>query len=490
MKKIIVAVIAFVVLLAFAFAIGVPGKNVTYSFTPSFKSHVDYSFDDYPKISGYVSNIIKTCSDIESKCIVNLIKEIKDYDFYFKNKGNIITAKEQKDWNTYCEANEEDFFYDVVELYDNCISSIGEKCRCELDTSRYKSGITINSRSEENCLVLSFPSKGISEDVCSDSLKIDLPAIKSNGNKIVLIKDILNKKLSSADDKLVIDECIADNKLFKACAVTGKKIYGTNPITNTIGLNNVVVRFAFRILDLPPPPLNGVNISDKKKASSRLLVKWNKSDATDVAKYAIYYSTTDFKGINLSECITKAICKKVELSAVSTVVKGIDLAAEPLFNNVLGEYNHGYEDKKLYQLKSDTENYYFYSLEVLENTRYFVAVTAIDRDGNEIDNSNKGRLVFNENYAEAESVDDIPAGKVDAPTIDSSSQLYWTEPKENIDGTILDINSIIDYWIYEIVDSELLKIGEIGEPPYPVDPTKTYNVLAVKRSAPIAEKSL
>ncbi len=495
MRKTILIALTFAALMfIIAFAADNSSKRGIYSVTPSFKAEVDYDLNEYKAISDNISKIIWTCTNKKTDCLTESVKGIAAFDFYFKNRGNIITLKDAKSWNIYCEAHDEDFFYDFVEFYSDCINSLGNVCKCEMNLSRYGSITEINSIKSpdvSDVITMILPSKEIEEDIYLNGFQADALKISPKGKKLVLVKNSTNKKLYFDEKTAVAENCKVSNKIFKACVVSKKTFLAQNQLTKSIGEQNIVTRFAFRMLDLPPPPLKNVQAFDKKKASNKMVIRWNESEAIDISKYAIYYSTTDFNDVSLPDCVSSGICKKVELDADSTVVNSIDLEAEPIFDKALGVYVYGYEENKLYHLKSDTKNYYFYSIEVPENKNYFIAVTGIDVAGNELDNLKQGRLTYNQNYVEAESVDDIPTGKVSDITIDSTNQLSWTEPKENIDGTILDINSRIDYQIYEFADSEFFKIGDLlGEPPYPVDPAKTYKVLAIKRSAPVEEPSL
>lgn len=463
MRKTILIAAAFLVLTLVAVSIE-KDRNSIYSFNPSFKAALDYDIEDYSAISSNISQIIKTCSDKKDmeNCIKDIINTVTDFDFYLKNRGRILLGSAD-DWNKYCEGKEEDFFYDFVEFYRDCRDSFGDSCRCEFDLERYDFEMIVESEGHADYITLKIP--GTSEFVYSEGFNLEAPKITlknkkadiqtaektiSSQDKIIMIKDGSGIFFAENDNKIKT-ECKIDNKYFKACAVGQKKMFGENPITGEIKEQEIVTRLAFKMLDLPPPPLDGVEAFDKKSASNSLMIKWDESEAADVVKYAVYYSVDEFISKNLSEC---ALCKKIEIEAVpKKTTDGMDLAQEPEFDKGVYEYYYDgsfneIKEGVLYHVKSDAENYYFYSLEVPENIGYYVAVTAIDAKGNEIDNVRQNqKLERGKSYVQAESKDDIAPGRATqiVPPSPPDYLISWTAPEINIDSTLIDPNSRLDY---------------------------------------------
>jgi hypothetical protein len=391
-----------------------------YSINPSFSTKVNYSFDSYAEISGIIKDLIDKCSDLPDTYTIDFIQKLnnENYKFYFKHRGAAVL----KEWPESCESKEADFFYDFIEFYTDCTSTPNADCRCEMALDRYFEG-KATIKTSEGVAVLA--EKGFSEevpagfpaDVVYNNKKASIGSLTGQ-SKIVIIK---NKDGASqiADQKTkeFPNLCKIDNRFFKACIVSKKEVLALNPSTGAVGKQNVTYRFAFETKNNPPKPIIEMKAFDEQKASNRLIVRWNESDETDLGSYAIYYSKTDLLTQNLKQCTSDSagICTKVEISNNPTVIKEIDLSQLPVFDN--GKYVYTYTDesgksvseplldKTLYEVKSAKESYTFYVLEVPSNEKYYLAVTAIDLSGKEIDNTNKdneGKLESGKNYAYSE----------------------------------------------------------------------------------------
>lgn len=249
--------------------------------------------------------------------------------------------------------------------------------------------------------------------------------VKQEGNSLIYpnndIKKLSNIRACGLKPKNIYKFC-ATKKNFKIMAYDNDGLFKEMPL---------VVKFASYIPDNPPEPLKGLEAFEMPKAEKSVLAKWEKSSAKDLAKYKIYF--TEQSG--LLEKPTEELRKNPDV-----FVQEIDISAAPIVelddSIIPNECEFDYqnkkcifgtkslaktfiEDNKLYYSK--TSNTYFYRLTVPEDKAYDFGATAVDRNGNEINNIDpKQKLPF---IRGIKSIDDLPP--------DSSMQISANYDEQN-----------------------------------------------------------
>ena len=174
---------------------------------------------------------------------------------------------------------------------------------------------------------------------------------------------------------------------------------------------NPIIKFASYVPQLPPHPLTGIEVLDKQTDEKSVIVRWDKGK--NAAKYNIYYAKSSlniFDDKQLSDIKKKdGFMKKDPNPATAVEFNGVDLSNCKFDLKRKGcvyrtDNPQGIilEKEKLYYSKD--KEYYFYILTLEDNVDYDFSVTAVDKNGNEIDNV-KDKLPVVRNK---KSIDDLP----------------------------------------------------------------------------------
>ncbi len=478
----------------------------TYSIKPSFKVNVDYDLEgEYSKIVeglGHISDCAKLGSTVES-CAEKLSETIYYSDYEW---GLDCDAGAEKVFYDFAE-----FYQDCFDSEDdNCICELnldyseeeikkyeleGEyKIKTELDNPRK----IINLKLEEPEIDLRYAIKtnGIDnwnpgefninyktnkkesaelifeEEVTKNYYDIDkidklilykfgteLQFIEYEDDKVIFFngkeKEIEDLKTCSPKPKNIHKFCVTNKK---------KQFYVSDKIKNKVELKNPVIKFAAYIEDFSPPPVENIGVRDKLVDDNSVIIKWDKSKDNDVAKYNIYYGKSELNLFDeklLSEIKRKQGFGKKELADDA---EPIEIKALVLNNCEFDPEKKGcvyatgnpegiiLEKEKLYFFKEPLKEYYLYILPVEDNADYDFSVTAVDKNGNEIDN-----VKYNLPVKKGRSIDDLPIssnGLATAVEYRDGNFVFgydFSMGKVNIDGTETDDFSSFKayYKVYE-----------------------------------------
>lgn len=203
------------------------------------------------------------------------------------------------------------------------------------------------------------------------------------------------------------------NRMGKFCVKSNEQFTVYDWTEEDTEERDIIIKFAAYIVDLPPEPLTGVKVYDNKKDNGSVIVTWNRDKASDAKTSSIYLSKTNFlrkkiqnraidgvNQVNILDIENAELIPYIDLTECASVIieKGCFYA----------KYNKPLAKGRLYNVRNELEDYYIYIVDGLDDEiTYNFAVTAIDANGNEIDNDkNKGnKWVFTQdmNYAQGKS---------------------------------------------------------------------------------------
>jgi len=486
-----------------------------YSIKPSFEHLIDYNLNDYETIKQKESEIASTCekeTDVE-KCVEQKIIAI---NALHRGKPEENPLK----WHIGSSEPAEKIFYDFTQKYESCLNSKDMDCTCnfklEYEDSNLKGkyDILISKDGSDTKIKLVEPEghnlvkaiKGSIPAVISDYYTGSIKYLKSfhyvviytstgNYETTVLSTPITTydfgftkeTRLYKKDKNSVIfirkdsteyqnlKECSSPNIFRFTVANENKKFFVYDKTTKKAEFKPIEIRFAINIKDLPPPPIDGLKVQNEEKAEGSVLLKWKKSQATDVASYNVYYSKGNFlrREIKNHEIIDPFF--KIESNQINTKVTDENtyerISSGVVYDRDKKIWGHvvikdGIKIEKLvpgqlYYHEEDQE--YFYILDGLEdNKKYYFVVTAVDKAGNEINNKDQEqKLESDKNYVSATPEDNLAPGKIydlvhlnkiSPHLVDTSfgrQAFNFKLPTLNEDGTPLK-KTILYLYIYQI----------------------------------------
>jgi hypothetical protein len=242
----------------------------------------------------------------------------------------------------------------------------------------------------------------------------------------------------------------------------------------------VIVKFAITIKDNePPPPVTGLELYNMKHVEDNVIVMFDESSMNDVkvpdvASYNIYLGdneqafSRDMRAIRSLPYITLDL-----KNTGATKIKDIDMLQDPecgVTNNQYCTFNYAYidasgaqkkepleanklyylEDKKKYLYIIDGKNSYY---RMSSGVDKYIAVTAIDTDGNEINNVDPDQKIeIGKNLDKIKVMDEREPGFVSISVLRDVLNINniivsFNRPKYFIDGTSMDSESLA-YNIY------------------------------------------
>lgn len=450
---------------------GVMGERIgTHYVKPSFNQDINYNLNSFIDIQNIVKNrIVSVCSSYEDikECVEEQIGELNNQPGY--------------KYSLNCDESHEKIFYDFVENYQDCFESQDDDCVCsfsyDFDGNYNLDGdykIKLEGVDGETVIALTEPPYNyveVFENRLIENIEFlfgykDNKLEKLEGDRrgfnwaydkeIKLYKS--NNQLFFINPKEYSDyegkrECKLNKKNFKFCVETGERFLVYDEVMDKTDVRPIQIKFAFYFRDtLPPPPLEKVEVIAQEYADKSLVVRWEESSAKDTNRYRIYHSKDDFS-LEPMDWIRENV-PYIELNTEDQNDEfGEIISWTPECNPQDGYCRFYYEGEKtnapladgiLYYL--DNSERYFYVLRLEEEGTYNVVVTAVDVDGNEIDNENpeqKIKLYDNMHYAEAK--DRLAPGLVTPNAFkigegaDQKIKITWHEPVFDIDGSALDV---------------------------------------------------
>ena len=496
----------------------------TYSLNPSFKAKIDYSMDDYANIKQTLDKIIEDCKNREDigQCLRDKSIEL-NWNCETQKSNNEASAilhdfvdkfnecLKLEGNNIVCRFSFDERKLENSPLYNIELSSEGGKINAKLkltseilattyigqgnifyvdnyDTKKRKQADLVN-------IMIKYVGKRpniynayaeSSEDKSKINLIDEQKSFESR-NFLFLYKntDEFGYSQVSFIDSQVQDSFRAPppannivdlpkTKGIKFCAKTGKQVYAYDAADNQVKLRDIVYKFAVTFPSLPPEPVKNVEVFDKPKAEKSVLLKWENSSNQNVVKYRTYY--TEIPDI-LSKTSTDDLRKNTRVSTRDII---LDENPSVDFEGTLNIQECAYKNRKcmfstsegaktaidngkLYYFKNG--NYYVYTIVLPnDNVNYDFAVTALDKNNNEINNINEKQKML---VKTIKSTDDMPP---DSSNIiqgiqyeSSQKQVAFTilkTPDKNLD--LSQLNDLKEYKTY-YVKKQALSPQQTGE---------------------------
>ncbi|HII16796.1 TPA: hypothetical protein HA361_02685 [Candidatus Woesearchaeota archaeon] len=465
-----------------------------YIFDPSFRvQEPELLLETYAELADFVQGLLAYCKDSADTiaCAEQRAQE-------FNNAGKESTLSVGS-----CEAGAERLFADYVVAYLSCLHSADDGCVCS-STFSYAEDAAVTgdyafSFPPELGIVLgrlfyplSSPAgrysliarEGEEHPNLMHALSFDesgklvsssftLPSGNSvNYPSLLLYKS--NGALTFIQDKESKPACATSLPALQFCAVPSASVlhYDGSAYKQT----HPVIRFSVVFQDPPPPQVTGIAAQSKAKASGALLLSWDRNPAADLDHYNVYISPIDFEHTPLDEqfFVTPAQLKPSD----AIPLKDIDLNQEPSCFLADGFCTYKYLSLRESSTGSIGELFVpldagsFYSIEnqkrylyvasgYQDGETYAMAVTAVDRGGNEIDNvQDSQKLQSGINYQHATPEDSLPPGQVAyAAQLHSSEEgksiaVTWESPQQEMDGSPLKEPGTLSYAVYAFTSED------------------------------------
>lgn len=456
---------------------GIIGK---YYVNPSFTLDIPFDLSLVDNLSRFMNQTVNECRISQlgkEPCLDSKIAEFNaSTGALYKSNGINIELTRDCD-----ESNDEKAFNEFIESVEDCALSPDFDCQCNLKNS---STLRINIDSDDDSALFSFTKSGITKEIKSYNKFLDV-----NNNPLKLsnsIKDIsLYKKLGYLKSgKTNYRTCTVTESRFRLCLKTD---YHTEEYDGqSLKKKNVTLKFAITIKDNdPPPPVTNLRLSNMKHSKNSVIVSWDESKKNnqkvpDVASYVIYMSDVAADFNNDINTIRNSV-KYRTLDILSTgyeKIQGFDMNQEPECEIVDDKYcifkyaakdSSGADIKfeltfdKLYYLIDEERFFYILNgsdpYNSLNNGRdKYIAVTAVDTDGNEIDNVNiSQKITLGQNLQTIKPSDNLEPGFVSVTatvnTLTNMIRLTYDAPTFYINGEAMD-NVAIAYRAYSDWDCQ------------------------------------
>ncbi|MBI2557955.1 hypothetical protein HYW20_01425 [Candidatus Woesearchaeota archaeon] len=473
----------------------------TYSINPSFKAKVDYDLNYYQSIKSELDTILKKCENTQNieKCLKENAPEnwmcpgakpeskdeaLKILDDFINKFQRCSGLKED---GVVCRIllDERDLTYlpTPQRIFEIVLTDEGPRTKVELKQNKvllrppeyinfgnlYYTNFDLRDTLNEaitpvSIFVLYQSQKPVIKNIEGvDDNSNPIPLANSlmfyKKNNIVKFVEATGASFMDPIVNKIID--ISEAKGIKFCAKTGKKIYAYDASDSQVKLRDVVYKFAVSYPSLPPEPVKNVEVFDKPKAEKSVLLKWENSSDANAVKYRIYYT-------EIPDILSKTSTEDLRINPRVTV-KDLILSEYPSFDfeDTLNMQECVYENRKcmfstsegaktaiengkLYYFKNG--NYYVYNVVLPnDNVNYDFAVTALDKNNNEINNINEKQKML---VKTIKSTDGLPpdSGKIVSPAsikYISPQQVIFTflgAPTVNIDGSTL--RDLKEYKVY------------------------------------------
>ena len=450
----------------------------------------------------FMNKTVKRCAGISAttgkdQCINDSIIEFnKDISSSYVNSG--IDMQLTRD----CESSPQEKSADwTVENIEDCASTDDVNCQCSLPN--IQSSIMLHLESSDESTIFTFKGDNNAKSFNIESYQTFLndknSAIASadiNLNSLKIFKTADGLKIGSQFQR----SCQPLKNKFKLCLKSG---YTTSVFENNKLVDkDIIIRFAVLIRDnAPPAPITGLELYNKLHSQNDVMVTWTPGIEKDIVRYVLYLgdSQSDFatstdairqklsnyRGLNIPNKeyeVYKDIrisdepeCFLANDSSNKPYCKFLYMAIDKDGNNVKIELS----DNKLYYLSA--QNKFLYILDgkdesnkLSDNKNKFIAVTAIDSDGNEINNTKADeKIELNKNLKQILVKDLLEPGFINfayeiKPVEDGEKiSVSWDKPANFIDGTKISAVDV-DYNLYLLLgncqDNELNDLTKALKP--------------------------
>ncbi|HYD03025.1 MAG TPA: N-acetylmuramoyl-L-alanine amidase [Alphaproteobacteria bacterium] len=468
-----------------------------YSIRPTLSKDVGFDFKIIDMLVVFAKETSKTCGAEgvnKNDCIKS---QIEEWNLNLPQEYKYIKLSDQCDENTdIAKINK------FAEELNECMQSLDDNCKCKFSNNVVK----IKSiSSDDDSSALSYYDSN--DDV--KNIYFDHGIYDANG------EDLVKNSLSASDilfykkagqmtqgASSFTKECSAVKKTYRMCLDTNQKYTAYDETNEKVVEKYIVIPFAITIRDnVAPKRIQSVSYGNMQHDENSIVLKWTPGKERDITHYNIYMSSDKTK---LEEAQTQYLKEDVKFKSLYIVDEKYESYKSIDINNPICklsdssndvkycsfEYNAvdasgnsvkiGLEKEKLYYLSD--EDKFMYILdgklsynELQADSEKFIAVTANDIDGNEIDNlADDQKIKIDENMISV-----IPKNMLSPalalisgmPEISQANneniiKLSWGSVGINIDGSSYYGSIPIKYTVYtssiECADSEVKKITDFN----------------------------
>lgn len=470
----------------------VVGKGMigTYSIYPSFTVGVPFDFtlmDNLTDYTRWASNFCRISTMSKEDCLKIVIADFNK-NVSKKYKDNNINVELVRN----CDATaEERSFNGFIESLEDCVTAPEYNCRCRMNRTAPFTDIRIEPK--EGSTLFYFKDKdGVEKSAESyieffdDSKKILSPLDYTSMKNIYILKKLGYMKIGTSNEKI----CDSVHNKYRLCLKTDymTKEYDTD--SKALVDKKLVLKFAITIRDNePPPPITGLDLSNKKYTDKSLIIMFDESNikgikVEDVGMYRIYLSDNEAIFTAPMAAIKTALSNYRTIDIKNrgyTKYEDMDITQEPeceLKDDGQGKYcvfkyaikdidgvdkKILLEDNKAYYLEDKKKFVYILNgtdvtNKLTDNVDKYILVTGIDIDGNEIDNVDaKQKITKGQNMKIIKPQDLLAPGfamiktlkwDITIPPAPRTLTIEIERPKLYIDGSVLDSGTPILYKAY------------------------------------------
>jgi murein DD-endopeptidase MepM/ murein hydrolase activator NlpD len=476
-----------------------------YTIKPTFNVKMNFDIRLFDMLKQFSQDTVKRCGDenvVRADCLKNQIDAFnKDLPSEYTNVG-VQLSQSCDDGVEMTAVNR------FVEEVDNCMMSVDDKCLCGISAS----DVNMKIESSDGSTKISYYSN---QDNKMHYAYFDYGVIKTdstywNGNNIKARNVVLSKNGNVALlDVTNSNKCnIARNK-FRLCLNTGYKyaVYDRTASAQIVD-KTFMIPFAITIRDdVAPTPLTNIRYDSVKHSKNSIILRWPKGKEGDIVGYHIYLAdrqnqfsgrTEDFTDIMEYKSVSALAQDYAEYVSIDLVNPQCKLEDAGLTSGLGGteyctfEYSAvdttnnpvkiTLEEEKIYYLSGSKEFLYVLSGQNVDNGLQsgrdkFVAVTAVDIDGNEIDNlKTNEKITLGQNLITVQPKDLLEAGFTEITGMRITNNnialiVSWNTVQKYIDGTSIDAQQLsqIQYRVY---------IGGYGCPDGEMRTTSQLNVFS------------
>jgi murein DD-endopeptidase MepM/ murein hydrolase activator NlpD len=461
----------------------------TYTIKPKFNVKINFDMRLLDMLKKFSQDTVKICGvegTDRKKCVTDQVDAFnKNIPVEYINNLNKIELSQSCD-----DGPEMKEVHTFVEEVNDCMLSEDNNCRCEITPS----DIEMSIESGDDSTKISYDSSGNNGHITLQAY-FDYGVIQADSKywrdedvkaiDVILIKDDKQLILGDSNNVAYSGTCGVAKNIVRLCLKTSQyyTVYDET-VYESIQDKLYTIPFVITIRnDKPPTPLTGLKYENMKHSRNSVILKWPKGKENDIVRYNIYFSnqqtyfsgrpTASFKSImsyksisatpeNYAEYISIDLnnprCTLVDSESTDGTSTGTSSTKYCTFTypavskaadtNTNTNVDIQLEEEKLYYLSSTKEFIYILSGKNTGNgltsgVNKFIAVTAIDIDGNEIDNvKTDEKITMNGNLISVRPENLLEAGLTEITDMRVSSDnrvltLSWNTVDKNIDGTPL-----------------------------------------------------
>ncbi|MFH1409222.1 MAG: hypothetical protein ABIH34_04915 [Nanoarchaeota archaeon] len=425
----------------------VDDTGVSISLQPSFETELDF---EPAHISGLLDAIhafmddVSMCSGSLDQCVQKGLSNAEPV-LGAIDDGLFLLPGEA------CENGEEEWLNDFAERIADCVLSADADCYCTATAPTFE---------YEELEIVPDDTAGIlhvkdeqGKVFRTSSIPAPLSTTLGQGEQLLFFKD--DNRLVTGQEADMLRECTVRHRWRRFCAKMDISTSHYDPLEDYSYEEQLQIPFAAYFPDIvPPSPVLSTEAVDFPRAERLLLVSWTESPEDDIALYKVYVAEEDF-----SESPTGDIeaVEMVELLKASIVPLGKTIGDECIFEE-LGKpcvFTVTDQDNKEVKVPILEGGLYrvgdrLYTAVGVprDDAVYHLGITAVDADGNEIDNvQSKIKIVS------AASEDDLPPGKAglfNGPDLEQSGLYSFSIrlPEFNSDGSTIVEASVVARVLY------------------------------------------